>query len=68
MNLKSLELVDQLRAVLQVCYSTSYPFVLLTELLDMPLKSITTAWESGELLSCNFTLPEVRLLQNLGSI
>ncbi|XP_015881422.3 centromere/kinetochore protein zw10 homolog isoform X2 [Ziziphus jujuba] len=32
----------------------------LAELLDMPLKSITTAWESGELLSCNFTLPEVQ--------
>ncbi|CAI9772567.1 unnamed protein product [Fraxinus pennsylvanica] len=31
----------------------------LAELLDMPLKSITTAWESGELVECNFTLSEV---------
>ncbi|WZY81708.1 centromere/kinetochore protein zw10 homolog [Brassica rapa] len=32
----------------------------LAELLDMPLKSITSAWESGELLSCNFTRTEVQ--------
>ncbi|KAK2648859.1 hypothetical protein Ddye_016348 [Dipteronia dyeriana] len=33
----------------------------LAELLDMPLKSITAAWESGELLvSCGFTLSEVK--------
>ncbi|GLT30184.1 hypothetical protein SLA2020_050010 [Shorea laevis] len=31
----------------------------LGELLDMPLKSITTAWESGELLSCGFTREEL---------
>ncbi|KAL2547785.1 Centromere/kinetochore protein zw10-like protein [Forsythia ovata] len=31
----------------------------LAELLDMPLKSITTAWESGELVECNFTLSEL---------
>ncbi|GAV62426.1 Zw10 domain-containing protein [Cephalotus follicularis] len=31
----------------------------LAELLDMPLKSITTAWESGELLRCGFSIPEV---------
>ncbi|KAG8387062.1 hypothetical protein BUALT_Bualt03G0214300 [Buddleja alternifolia] len=32
----------------------------LAELLDMPLKSITAAWESGELAECNLTLPEKR--------
>ncbi|KAM1358696.1 hypothetical protein ACFX15_044937 [Malus domestica] len=31
----------------------------LAELLDMPLKSITAAWESGELRSCGFTSSEV---------
>lgn len=31
----------------------------LAELLDMPLKSITTAWESGELFSCGFTISEM---------
>ncbi|XP_024047133.1 centromere/kinetochore protein zw10 homolog isoform X2 [Citrus clementina] len=31
----------------------------LAELLDMPLRSITAAWESGELLSCGFTLSEI---------
>ncbi|KAM2417269.1 hypothetical protein ACFX1W_024133 [Malus domestica] len=31
----------------------------LAELLDMPLKSITTAWESGELRNCGFTSSEV---------
>ncbi|KAK9284581.1 hypothetical protein L1049_023757 [Liquidambar formosana] len=31
----------------------------LADLLDMPLKSITAAWESGELINCSFTLPEV---------
>lgn len=30
------------------------------ELLDMPLKSITTAWESGELISIGFTMLEVK--------
>ncbi|KAM1411645.1 hypothetical protein COP1_024316 [Malus domestica] len=29
------------------------------QLLDMPLKSITTAWESGELRNCGFTSSEV---------
>ncbi|RXH90042.1 hypothetical protein DVH24_032399 [Malus domestica] len=29
------------------------------QLLDMPLKSITAAWESGELRSCGFTSSEV---------
>ncbi|EPS66955.1 hypothetical protein M569_07820 [Genlisea aurea] len=29
------------------------------ELLDMPLKSITEEWESGELGECNFTSSEV---------
>ncbi|KAG6404793.1 hypothetical protein SASPL_132369 [Salvia splendens] len=32
----------------------------LAELLDMPLKSITDAWESGELPDCNFEASEVR--------
>ncbi|ESQ51881.1 hypothetical protein EUTSA_v10016293mg [Eutrema salsugineum] len=32
----------------------------LAELLDMPLMSITSAWESGELFSCNFTRIEVQ--------
>ncbi|XP_062107314.1 centromere/kinetochore protein zw10 homolog isoform X2 [Humulus lupulus] len=32
----------------------------LAELLDMPLKSITAAWESGDLLSSAFTLKEVQ--------
>ncbi|KAK8479457.1 hypothetical protein V6N13_005007 [Hibiscus sabdariffa] len=32
----------------------------LAELLDMPLKSITSAWESGELFSCGFTIPELK--------
>ncbi|XP_051152143.1 centromere/kinetochore protein zw10 homolog [Andrographis paniculata] len=31
----------------------------LAELLDMPLKSITAAWENGELADCNFTTSEV---------
>ncbi|GER53973.1 centromere/kinetochore protein [Striga asiatica] len=31
----------------------------LAELLDMPLKSITEAWESGELSDCNLTSSEV---------
>lgn len=31
----------------------------LEELLDMPLKTITSAWESGELLSCCFTREEL---------
>lgn len=31
----------------------------LAELLDMPLKSITTTWESGKLLTCGFTSSEV---------
>ncbi|XP_028808211.1 centromere/kinetochore protein zw10 homolog isoform X2 [Neltuma alba] len=31
----------------------------LSELLDMPLKSITAAWENKELLSCGFTITEV---------
>ncbi|PON48506.1 RZZ complex, subunit Zw [Parasponia andersonii] len=30
------------------------------ELLDMPLKSITACWESGDLLSSGFTLQEVQ--------
>nr|VDC70498.1 unnamed protein product [Brassica rapa] len=30
------------------------------KLLDMPLKSITSAWESGELFSCNYTRTEVQ--------
>ncbi|EEF33436.1 conserved hypothetical protein [Ricinus communis] len=32
----------------------------LAELLDMPLKSITTAWESGELLRAGFTMTQVK--------
>ncbi|TVU24708.1 hypothetical protein EJB05_27161, partial [Eragrostis curvula] len=32
----------------------------LAELLDMSLKSITAAWESGELVSCGFTSSEVQ--------
>ncbi|XP_061373603.1 centromere/kinetochore protein zw10 homolog isoform X1 [Gastrolobium bilobum] len=31
----------------------------LSELLDMPLKSITASWENNELLSCGFTVTEV---------
>ncbi|CAK7349053.1 unnamed protein product [Dovyalis caffra] len=31
-----------------------------SELLDMPLKSITAAWESGELISIGFTMLEVK--------
>lgn len=31
----------------------------LSELLDMPLKSITTTWESGELATCGFTSSQV---------
>lgn len=31
----------------------------LADILDMPLKSITTAWESGELIRYGFTLSEV---------
>ncbi|XP_042501853.1 centromere/kinetochore protein zw10 homolog isoform X2 [Macadamia integrifolia] len=31
----------------------------LADLLDMPLKSITTTWESGELANCGFTASEV---------
>ncbi|GAB2228758.1 hypothetical protein Droror1_Dr00022887 [Drosera rotundifolia] len=30
----------------------------LSHLLDTPLKSITEAWESGELLTCGFTVTE----------
>ncbi|XP_030539776.1 centromere/kinetochore protein zw10 homolog isoform X1 [Rhodamnia argentea] len=32
----------------------------LAELLDMPLRSITAAWESGELVTSCFTLPEIK--------
>lgn len=32
----------------------------LADLLDMPLKSVTSAWESGDLVSCGFTLTEVK--------
>lgn len=32
----------------------------LADLLDMPLKSITETWESGELFGCGFTLDEVQ--------
>ncbi|KAK4745323.1 hypothetical protein SAY87_011635 [Trapa incisa] len=32
----------------------------LAELLDMPLRSITAAWESGNLFNCGFTLAEVK--------
>ncbi|KAK6918801.1 RZZ complex, subunit Zw10, partial [Dillenia turbinata] len=32
----------------------------LADLLDMPLKSITMAWKSGELISCGFLLSEIR--------
>ncbi|OMO49372.1 RZZ complex, subunit Zw10 [Corchorus capsularis] len=32
----------------------------LAELLDMPLKSITAAWECGELISCGFTVEEIK--------
>ncbi|MED6112677.1 Centromere/kinetochore protein zw10 [Stylosanthes scabra] len=31
----------------------------LSELLDMPLKSITASWENKELISCGFTITEV---------
>ncbi|PKA50644.1 Centromere/kinetochore protein zw10 like [Apostasia shenzhenica] len=33
-------------------------FQRLADLFDMPLKSITASWESGELLSCGFTSSE----------
>ncbi|KAK6286913.1 hypothetical protein POUND7_013092 [Theobroma cacao] len=32
----------------------------LAELLDMPLKSITSEWESAELLRCGFTMVELK--------
>ncbi|XP_021300731.1 centromere/kinetochore protein zw10 homolog [Herrania umbratica] len=32
----------------------------LAELLDMPLKSITSEWESAELLRCGFTIVELK--------
>ncbi|CAH9109527.1 unnamed protein product [Cuscuta epithymum] len=32
----------------------------IADLLDMPLKSITESWESGELVICGFTSPEVQ--------
>ncbi|KAJ7964764.1 Centromere/kinetochore protein zw10 like [Quillaja saponaria] len=32
----------------------------LSEILDMPLKSITTAWETKELVACGFTMSEVQ--------
>ncbi|KAL4185028.1 hypothetical protein AMTRI_Chr10g3960 [Amborella trichopoda] len=32
----------------------------LADLLDMPLKTITTLWERGELVSCGFTLLEIQ--------
>lgn len=32
----------------------------LEDLLDMPLKSITTTWESGELVNCGFVSSEVQ--------
>ncbi|KAL7000014.1 hypothetical protein U1Q18_001164 [Sarracenia purpurea var. burkii] len=40
----------------------------LADLLDMPLKSITSAWESGELVRCGFTLSEGFVLVELGGI
>ncbi|PON44618.1 RZZ complex, subunit Zw [Trema orientale] len=36
------------------------PSLLKIQLLDMPLKSITACWESGDLLSSGFTLQEVQ--------
>lgn len=35
------------------------PLFSLSELLDMPLKSITAAWESGDLRGSGFTAKEV---------
>uniref|UniRef100_A0A7N0TAF6 Centromere/kinetochore protein zw10-like protein n=1 Tax=Kalanchoe fedtschenkoi TaxID=63787 RepID=A0A7N0TAF6_KALFE len=32
----------------------------LADMLDMPLRSITEAWENAELVSCGFTLSEVK--------
>lgn len=54
-NLLLLGIVDYLFLGDLIC--TMYPISL--ELLDMPLKSITVAWESGELADCSFTVPEV---------
>ncbi|KAI3674928.1 hypothetical protein L2E82_51804 [Cichorium intybus] len=33
---------------------------ILADMLDMPLKSITASWESGELANCGYTSSEVR--------
>ncbi|XP_010413935.1 PREDICTED: centromere/kinetochore protein zw10 homolog isoform X2 [Camelina sativa] len=63
-NLSSL--LDSLRSADDTCRPLDdlIPSLLktrkLAELLDMPLKSITSAWESGELSSCNFTRTEVQ--------
>ncbi|KAL6287268.1 hypothetical protein ACE6H2_011658 [Prunus campanulata] len=58
-----ISLLDAL-AVLQVVSCKLRPNALFlcvsfSDLLDMPLKSITTAWESGQLHSCGFTSSEV---------
>lgn len=42
----------------QFVHELNFPFILL-DLLDMPLKSITATWESGELRICGFTASEV---------
>ncbi|XP_073151139.1 centromere/kinetochore protein zw10 homolog [Henckelia pumila] len=64
--LESLLAVDQRGKSLESQRDNLDDFVLsvqklrkLAELLDLPLKSITTAWESGELADCDFTLSEV---------
>ncbi|XP_075498238.1 centromere/kinetochore protein zw10 homolog [Primulina tabacum] len=64
--LESLLAVDQRGKSLESQRDNLDDFVLsvrklrkLAELLDMPLKSITMAWESGELADCSFTVSEV---------
>lgn len=64
--LESLLAVDQRGKSLESQRDNFDDFVLsvrklrkLAELLDMPLKSIIVAWESGELADCSFTVPEV---------
>ncbi|KAL6554380.1 hypothetical protein OROMI_020053 [Orobanche minor] len=42
-----------------ILLETNFPETKPEELLDMPLKSITAAWESGELADCNLTSSEV---------
>ncbi|KAH0984021.1 hypothetical protein GBA52_011198 [Prunus armeniaca] len=55
------DLVPSLRKIRKLAGKSNALFlcVSFSDLLDMPLKSITTAWESGQLHSCGFTMSEV---------